>query len=287
MGLFTVGTILAGSAPVFSFLLLGRMIQATGAAIVSPLLMNVMLVSFSVEKRGTAMGVMGMVMMGAPAIGPLLSGFILHYFDWRLLFNIIAPIALMILLAAAFIIKDKKEKVNIQLDVFSVLFSSIGFGGVLYGFSSAGDAGWNHPIVYGPISVGIIALVIFTLRQLKQEKPMLNFKIFQFPMYSLSIVISMIVSMMLFSSMILVPIYFITLRGIPPMEAGLMMLPGALILSIMSPIVGRLFDKYGGRVLALTGLFIITITSYFFSQLTFETTYFHLIMFVRLAYQWL
>ncbi|WP_369384564.1 DHA2 family efflux MFS transporter permease subunit [Halalkalibacter hemicellulosilyticus] len=212
-----------------------------------------------------------------PALGPLLSGFILQYFEWRVLFYIVAPIACLTMVIASFVIRDKKEQTNIKLDITSVIFSSLGFGGILYGFSTAGDDGWNHSEVYITILVGLIALIIFIMRQTKQENPMLNFNVFKFPMYSLSIIISMIISMTLFSSMILIPIYFITLRGISTMDAGLMMLPGVLILSIMSPIVGKLFDKMGARILAVTGLFIITVTSYYFSQLTLETTYFQLI----------
>lgn len=278
IGLFITGTLVAGTSQLFSVLLVGRMIQASGAAVMSPLLTNVMLVSFPIEKRGTAMGVTGFVMMGAPAIGPLLSGWMVQYFDWRMLFLMIAPVAILILLAGFFIIKDKKEKKDTRLDVLSLIFSSIGFGGILYGFSSAGNSGWSHPTVYGMILVGALSLTLFILRQQKQKTPMLNFTIFKYPMYSLSITISMIVAMTLFSSMIMIPIYFIDLRGIPSLDAGLMMIPGAIILAVSSPIVGRLFDKFGGRILALIGLSIITITSYYFSQLTFETTYSHLIL---------
>lgn len=277
MGLFTAGTILSGVAPVFSILLVGRMTQASGSAIMMPLLMNVMLVSFPVAKRGTAMGFFGLIMMGAPAIGPTLSGFIVQTYSWRMLFHFLSPIAFAVLLIGFFLLKDKKEKVNIRLDIVSLIFSSIGFGGILYGFSSAGNKGWDSPLVYGTILVGAVSLTIFILRQMKQEKPMLNFAIFKYPMYSLSITISMVVSMAMFSGMILMPIYVQTLRGISPMDAGLLMLPGALIMAFMSPVTGRLFDKFGGRVLAIIGLTLITITNYLFSQLTLETAYMNIL----------
>jgi EmrB/QacA subfamily drug resistance transporter len=278
MGLFAIGTILAGMAHVFPLLLAGRMTQAAGSAIMMPLLMNVMLVSFPIEKRGAAMGVFGLIMMGAPAIGPTLSGWIIEHYDWRMLFHFVTPIAIVVVLLGFFLLKDKKEKVDIRLDVFSLVLSSIGFGGLLYGFSSAGKEGWDSPIVYGTIIIGGISLLTFILRQLKQERPMLNFMIFKYPMYALSITISMVLMMAMFSGMILTPIYVQTLRGISPMDAGLMMLPGAIIMALMSPITGKLFDKYGGRVLAIIGLTITTVTSYYFSQLTFETTYTQLII---------
>ncbi|MDQ0247725.1 EmrB/QacA subfamily drug resistance transporter [Bacillus fengqiuensis] len=278
MGLFTLGTILAGIAHVFPILLAGRMIQASGSAIMMPLLMNVMLVSFPVEKRGAAMGVFGLIMMGAPAIGPTLSGWLIEHYDWRMLFHFVTPIAVLVLLLGVFLLKDKKDKVDIDLDLFSVLLSSVGFGGLLYGFSSAGSKGWDSPQVYVTIIVGAISLVWFILRQVKQDKPMLNFKIFKYPMYALSATISMVVTMAMFSGMLLTPIYVQTIRGISPLDAGLMMLPGAIVMALMSPITGKLFDKFGGRALAIIGLTLTTVTSYYFSKLTMDTTYTHLIL---------
>ncbi|UHA58516.1 DHA2 family efflux MFS transporter permease subunit [Metabacillus litoralis] len=278
LGLFLTGTILAGVAHEFSILLIGRMTQASGSAILMPLLMNVMLVSFPVEKRGAAMGVFGLILMGAPAIGPTLSGWLVEHYNWRMLFHFVTPIAVIVFLLGIFLIKDKKQTVNITLDYFSVVLSSVGFGGLLYGFSSAGNKGWDSPYVYGTIAAGVIGLAWFILRQIRQEKPMLNFKIFKYPMYALSVSISMVVTMAMFSGMLLLPIYTQNLRGITPFDAGLMLLPGAIMMAVMSPINGRLFDKYGGRVLAIIGLTITVITSYFFSQLTLETTYTNLVI---------
>ncbi len=278
MILFALGTICAGFAPIFSVLLIGRMLQAAGSAILMPLLMNVMLVSFPVEKRGAAMGVFGLILMFAPAIGPTLSGWIVEHYNWRMLFHFITPIAVIVVLIGFFLLKDKKEKVDIRLDFFSLLLSSIGFGGLLYGFSSAGDRGWDSPYVYGPIIIGVISLVWFVLSQTKKAEPFLNFKVYQYPMFTLSSVISMIVNMSLFAGMILLPIYIQTLRGISPMDAGLLMMPGALLMAFMSPLTGKFFDKFGGRVLAIIGLTIMAVTTYDFSRLTLDTTYTHLLI---------
>lgn len=278
MVLFTIGTVTAGFAHVFPLLLAGRMLQASGSAILMPLLMNVMLVSFPVEKRGAAMGVFGLILMFAPAIGPTLSGWIVEHYDWRMLFHFITPIAIIVLLIGLFLLKDKKEKVNIRLDFLSVILSSVGFGGILYGFSSAGSKGWDSPLVYGTIIIGAISLITFILRQLMQDSPLLNFKVYGYPMFALSSVISMVVNMALFSGMILLPIYTQNLRGISPMDAGLLLMPGAILMAFMSPITGKLFDKIGGRILAVIGLAIIVVTTYEFSTLTLHTTYKHLIL---------
>lgn len=278
MILFSVGTFISGIAHIFPVLLTGRMLQASGSAIMMPLLMNVMLVSFPVHKRGAAMGVFGLILMAAPAIGPTLSGWIIEHYDWRMLFHFISPIALAILFIGFFLLKDKKEKVNIRLDFISLILSSLGFGGLLYGFSSAGDKGWDSPFVYGTIAIGVVSLLWFILRQSKLESPMLNFDVFKFPMFALSSSITMVVNMAMFSGMLLLPIYVQNLRGISPMDAGILMLPGALVMAFMSPITGKLFDKFGGRILAIIGLAVTVVTTYYFSKLTLETTYTHLII---------
>ena len=273
ISLFTLGTILAVVSWNFPVLLSARVIQASGSAIMMPLLMNVLLTGFPIEKRGAAMGVFGLVMIFAPAIGPTLSGFLIEHYSWKMLFYVTLPVAVVILLTAVFLLHDKKEPIAIKLDGLSVILSSIGFGGLLYGFGSAGDKGWGTPEVYLTLIAGGIALVVFILRQLKLEVPMLEFRIYRYPMFALSSMISVTLMMAMFGAMLLLPMYVQTIRGISPLDSGLLMLPGALLMGIMSPITGKLFDKYGARLLAITGLSITILTSFMFSRLTMETTY--------------
>ncbi len=274
MSLFALGTLLAAVAPIFSILLMGRMVQASGAALMMPLLMNVMLAAFPVEKRGSAMGIFGLVMVVAPAIGPTLSGFIVEHYSWRVLFWIVLPIALIPLLLGIFKLKNLTfQDRNISLDKISLVLSSLGFGGVLYGFSSAGTLGWNSATVMVTITVGVVSLIIFGLRQLKLDEPLLEIRIYKYPMFALSSAISIALSMSMFSAMILMPIYVQTIKGISPVDSGLLMLPGALIMGFMSPVTGRLFDRFGAKVLAIPGLTIVVITTYMFSQLSLDTSY--------------
>ena len=252
MGIFVIGTLIAGSAHIFPFLLAGRMTQAVGAAIMMPLLMNVLLITFPVERRGTAMGVFGLILMFAPAIGPTLSGWIVEHYNWRMLFHLIAPIAIAVFLLGFFLLKDQKEKSDAKIDKLSLVLSSIGFGSLLYGFSSAGNYGWGSVHVYLPIPIGILVLTWFIFRQLRHSRPMLNFRVFQYPMFSLASAITMMVNMAMFSGFLLLPIYMQQILGISPMNAGLVLLPGALLNAAMSPLTGKLFDKYGGRMLAIT-----------------------------------
>ncbi|MGE7696279.1 DHA2 family efflux MFS transporter permease subunit [Lysinibacillus sp. NPDC094177] len=277
MSVFTIGTIMAGFAPNFGMLLAGRMVQAAGASTMSPLLMNVMLTSFPREKRGAAMGIFGLVMIMAPAIGPTLSGYIVEHHDWRMLFQMIIPFAVISLLFAVWKLENVMETREVHLDFPSVLLSTIAFGGILYGFSAAGDKGWSSPWVYGTISVGFIALMIFILKQLRMDQPLLELRIYKYPMFALGSAISVIVSMAMFSGMILTPAYVQSIRGIDPFKAGLMMLPGALLMGIMSPITGKLFDKFGPRVLAMIGLSITTLATFGLAELEIDSSYTYIV----------
>lgn len=276
MGLFTLGTALAIVAPTFLTLVIARMLQAAGSALMMPLLMNIMLVSFPIEKRGTAMGFFGLVMIVAPAIGPTLSGWVLEHYTWRALFVIVLPFTLAIFILAFFKLKNVMPTRDMVLDKLSITLSTIGFGGILYGFSAAGDQGWDHPSVYLTIIVGTIALIWFITKQLRMKDPMLDFRIYRYPMFALASVISIILSISLFSAMILTPLYVQTVRGIGPLDAGLLMLPGAIIMGLMSPITGRLFDKYGPRALAVTGLTITVVMTYLLSRLGVNDGYYYI-----------
>ncbi|WP_342525647.1 DHA2 family efflux MFS transporter permease subunit [Chryseomicrobium sp. FSL W7-1435] len=273
MSLFTLGTLLAFVAPGFWTLVAGRMIQASGSAIMMPLLMNVMLIAFPIERRGTAMGLFGLVMIMAPAIGPTLSGFIVENYSWRVLFAMILPFALLPLLLAIFKLKNITPQREVTLDKFSLVLSSFGFGGLLYGFSVAGDEGWTSWIVLLTLGVGTIGLLWFVLRQLKLDQPLLEFRIYKYPMFALASAISIVLSAAMFSGMILTPLYVQTIRGFSPLDSGLLMLPGALVMAVMSPITGRLFDSFGAKWLAIIGLSISAATTFALSGLTMETSY--------------
>src|SRR5690625_152472 len=274
--LFTIVTFVAIVSPTFLLLVLGRMLQAAGSGMMMPLLMNVILIAFPIEKRGTAMGFFGLVMFVAPAIGPTLSGWVIQHYSWRVLFSIILPFGVIALLYAIVKLKNITPNSKIKLDVFSIILSSIGFGGLLFGFSSVADYGWSSIYVYGTLIIGVCALVIFILRQMQMEEPMLDFTIYKYPMFALSSVISVTISASMFSGMILTPLYVQTVREISPFYSGILMLPGAIVMGIMSPITGRLFDKYGAKILSMIGLSILIASTFQLSHLTMENSYFYL-----------
>jgi EmrB/QacA subfamily drug resistance transporter len=274
--LFTLGSLVCSFSANFSMLMVGRVIQACGAGIIMPLLMTVFFAIFPPEKRGKAMGIMGIVMIFAPAVGPTLSGWLIGHYSWRLLFDIVIPIGILDLILSFLWMKDVTKITNPKFDFPGFLFSTIGFGFLLYGFSEAGNNGWGSTIVLTSIIIGIISLVAFVWRELTTEKPMLDLRVFKYDIFSLTTIISMIVNMAMFGAMILLPIYLQNIRGYTALDSGLLLLPGAIVMGIMSPIAGALFDKIGARPLAVIGLAITVITSWGFTNLSMTTSYGHI-----------
>ncbi|OIK09416.1 MFS transporter [Bacillus sp. MUM 116] len=276
--LFTIGSFICSFSTNFSFLMVGRIVQATGAGVIMPLLMTVFFTIFPPEKRGMAMGMMGIVMLFAPAIGPTLSGWLIAHFSWRLLFDIVIPIGLLDLILSFLWMRDVTKITNPKFDFPGLLFSTLGFGFLLYGFSEAGSKGWSSTTVVISLIIGIVALIAFVIRELSTENPMLELRVFKYDIFALTTIISMIINMAMFGAMILLPIYLQNIRGFSALESGLLLLPGAIVMGIMSPISGALFDKIGARWLAVVGLTITVITSWQFTTLSMTTSYSHILL---------
>ncbi|MGN4425460.1 DHA2 family efflux MFS transporter permease subunit [Bacillus cereus group sp. MYBK30-1] len=271
MSLFTIGTIIGGFAPSFGFLIAARIIQAMGGALLSPLLMNLLYTSFPPEKRGKSMGFVGLILVFAPAIGPTISGLVLKVTTWEWLFHMIWPITLIITLISFKIMKKDKETQPGSLDVLSVILSAIGFGGIIYGFSSASKEGWDSAIVIICLIAGVLGVAAFVIRQNFLEKPMLNFKIFLNPKYTLSVIVLITTIFGMYSVMIPVPLFMQNIQGMTALKSGLIMLPGALIMGILSPINGKLFDRFGMRPMVLIGFPLMIIASVILGNLTLGT----------------
>ena len=264
MVIFTAGSALAGWGPNFAVLLLGRLVQAAGAGILMPLVMTVLMWTFPVDKRGTAMGLFGIVIAFGPAIGPTAAGIIIDRATWHDMFYIITALSAAVVVIGAFVLqKGGDTNKDVTLDVPSVVLSSLGFGGLLYGLSTIGSYGLRVDAIAGML-VGVVALVFFFRRQLKMEKPMLQVRVLQNRKFLVATVIGMLVQGALLAAGILVPIYLQSLMGYSATVSGLVLLPGAIIMGAMGPIAGRLFDKHGPRVLALVGMGVLTLTTFCF-----------------------
>ncbi|UOE74895.1 DHA2 family efflux MFS transporter permease subunit [Parageobacillus thermoglucosidasius] len=278
MAFFAIGAFICSAAPSFAIMLTGRLIQAIGAGIIMQLMMVIMLNIFPPEKRGVAMGTVGIAMMFAPAVGPTLSGWIVEHYSWRLLFYVVLPIAIIDIVLAFLWLKDTSRTDAPTLDLRGAIYSTIGFGGVLYGFSEAGSNGWGQTNVVVSIIIGAVFLILFTWRSLTVENPILNFRVFKYNVFTLSTIIGCVINMALFAAMVLLPVYLQNLRGFTPLDAGLLLLPGAIVMAIMSPIAGWIFDRIGARMLAIVGLVITVVTTWEFSKLTMDTPYSHILM---------
>lgn len=274
MSVFAIGTAFSAIAPNFGTLLLGRIIQSTGAGVIMPLMQTVFLLIFPVKSRGVAMGLVGLVISFAPAIGPALSGWIITNISWRAIFLIILPIAIIEILVATKVMKNVTELTYPKLDMLSIILSSFGFGGFLYGFTSAGNNGWGSIITITTLVVGAAALVLFIIRQLHMKVPMLEFRVFKNFIFTLSVILPMIAFMGLIGAETLIPLYMQNMRDFTAMEAGIAILPGALVNGMMSPITGLIFDRFGARWLSVIGFTIITVTTFAFSNLSVETSMF-------------
>ncbi|WP_138415997.1 DHA2 family efflux MFS transporter permease subunit [Aquibacillus sediminis] len=272
MSVFAIGTLIAAISPNFSVLLVGRVIQSAGAGVMLPLMQTVFLMIFPINKRGAAMGLIGLVISFAPAIGPALSGWVTEHYSWRVLFYIIFPIAIIDIVVAYFALKNVTELSKPKLDVLSIILSSFGFGGLLYGFTSAGNNGWFAMITLLSLAVGVVALLLFIFRQLKLKHPMLEFRVFTYSIFPLAVIVGMIAFMGLIGVETLIPLYMQNMRDFTAFESGIALLPGALITGLMSPITGRIFDKFGARKLVMIGLTIITVSSFAFIRLDTTTS---------------
>ncbi|WP_090633176.1 DHA2 family efflux MFS transporter permease subunit [Neobacillus massiliamazoniensis] len=278
MFLLLVGTFINAIAPSFALLLTGRLIQAAGAGIIMPLLMMVVLVVFPEENRGTAMGMIGLAMIFAPAIGPTLAGFVIEYFSWRWLFIGMFPLVVIVIALAFKYLVNVSDTSKPKLDMIGIILSTVGFGGLLYGFSTAGDKGWGSAEVLTFLVGGVIFLILFIWRQLASNDPLLNLRVFMNKMFTMATLINSLVTMVMYADMILLPIYLQSSRGYTVLETGLLLLPGALLNAVMSPISGRLFDKFGAKPLALVGLIFNIAAIWGVTHLSETTSYSYLMI---------
>ena len=272
LSIFTAGTILASFATNFPVLLAARIVQAAGAGILMPLMQTIFLTIFPKEKRGQAMGMVGLVISFAPALGPTLGGWIVDSFSWKFLFYIVLPIGIIDLILAFFLMKNVTQQRDTRIDVLSVILSSFGFGGLLYGFSSVGTYGWTSATVLISLIVGAVSLFFFILRQSNLKRPMLEFGVFKFAIFSLTTFLGMLVFALLIGTETILPLYTQNVRGLSALDTGLILLPGALFMGFLSPFIGRIFDKVGGKGLALGGFTILAVTSLPFMMLNLDSS---------------
>lgn len=286
MGLFTTGTLIAFLAPGFEVLLVARVVQASGTAIMMPLLMTTLMTVVPPHARGRMMGRVSIVMALAPAIGPTLSGFILGSFSWHWIFGVVLPFAVIALVVGARWIHNVGEQSHARVDVLSVVLSAFGFGGIVFGLSNIGGGGHGT----GPdaaaaasastltlvisLTIGVLALALFVWRQLllqRRDEALLDLRVFRSANFSISVAHFAVLSLAFFGAITVLPLYLQRSVGITPLEAGLVVLPGALAMGLAGPVIGRIYDRWGPRVTLIPGSILTLALLWAFTGLTEST----------------
>lgn len=288
--LFSItGTFIAAVSPTFIILLIGRIVQAAGTAIILPLMTQVILLVYPIHKRGAAMGKIGLVIVFAPAIGPTVAGLVMDQFSWHFIFWLSLPFLVLAFFIGLKFVRNVSEVQEVKFDALSIALSTIGFGGIVYGFSVSGKLGtFMATEVLVTAGIGLLALIIFGFRQTKMEQPMLNLRVFTFRMYSLGVSLIMICMMMILSTMILLPIYLQNILLLTPVIAGLVLLPGGVINAFMSVVAGNMFDRFGPRAMIPGGLFLCIVSLFALRTIDGMTSIyfiavFHIIMFIGIS----
>lgn len=264
MSIFSVGTAICAMSPGLELLVFGRVIQATGTAIMMPLLMTTVMQLVPPEGRGKTMGNISIVMSVAPAIGPTIAGLILSSLDWRWMFILVLPIAIGALALGAKLLQNVSTPRYAPLDVISVILSALAFGGIVYGLSALGEGATHEQAIpsWLPLAIGLVSMAIFVWRQLtlqKHDRALLDLRTFGYANYTFSVVTMAMAMMALFGMIILLPIYLQSVLGIDTLQTGLLLLPGSLMMGLLGPIIGRLYDKVGTRPLLVPGTVLVSI----------------------------
>lgn len=273
MTLFTAGTLICAVAPGFVVLLGGRIVQASGTAVMVPLVMTTVMRLVPEHRRGAMMGNITLVIAVAPAIGPMIGGFILAWLDWPWMFLCVLPLAVTTLAVGFALMRLSSDTRPAPLDVTSVLISAVAFSGIVYGFSTIGAAaqGGGGLPPWIPILVGAAALVGFVARQLRlqrTERALLDLRPFTQRPFTVAVILSGLVFMCLLgAAAIMLPLYLQGVLGVSPRDTGLAVLPGGLVLGFLGRPVGRLFDRFGARPLVIPGSIAMAISLWLFAAL--------------------
>ncbi|TGD20072.1 DHA2 family efflux MFS transporter permease subunit [Levilactobacillus suantsaiihabitans] len=253
---FAVGAIISASAPGFGVLLFGRMIQGIATGLILPLMFTVAMQIFPPYKLGAAMGMVGLVIMFAPAVGPTLAGIVLGVASWRWIFWLFVPFLVIAFLFAITSLKNIAEVSRPKVDFLSIILSTLGFGSLVLGVSLASDQGWGSATVIGALIVGILILAWYTHRQLTVDKPILNLRAFAIPGFRIGAILVMINFGIILSAMYLLPMYIQKGLLVPVALTGIIMFPGGVMNAIVSAVSGRLYDHVGAQMPARLGFII-------------------------------
>lgn len=273
LSVFTVGSALCGLASSTETMIAARVVQAIGGGMIMPVGMAMIFQIVPLEKRGLALGVWGIAAMAAPAIGPTLSGYIVQYMDWRLIFTINIPVGIIGVTLAFIILRETEVKTDKKFDYLGASTSAIGLFTLLLGLSQGNSKGWTSGYILVLFVIAAISLSAFIFIELNVDNPLLELRILKIFPFSLSLLISCITTIGMYGALFLLPIYIQNIRGYTPMQSGMISLPSAIVTGIMMPISGRIFDKFGAKWITVIGTIVLASASFALSKLSLDTGY--------------
>lgn len=248
LGFFLAGGIVDVFAPNFGVLIAGRVLQAVAAGITVPLLQSIAMTRFPPGQNATAMGIAGIAMGFAPNIGPLIGGALVDSFGWRSFFVILVAFVVVLALACALLIERGVAPArDASLDMASFVLSTLGFGGLLLGFSNASSVGAASLATWVPVALGAVCLVLFVRRQRRIERPLISMRIFGFSTFRVSFVLQNCLFASYMGIILVIPLYLQGLCGASALEAGIVFVPSTILAVFVNPLAGILSDKLGAR----------------------------------------
>lgn len=291
MATFMTGTLISALAPVFWLLVSGRVVQAAGTAVMVPLLMTTLMTVVPEHDRGRVMGNVTLAISVAPALGPTISGIVLQWTSWRWLFGLVLPVAAVITVLALRRLKNVGETRPGAIDWLSVVLAGLGFGGLVYGLSGLGEGAASAVPPLALVAAGLLLIGLFALRQRslqKRDVPLLDLRTLGHRTFTLSLSLQAVSFLAMLGAMILLPLYLQDVRGLSPLQTGLMVAPGGIAMGLLGPSVGRAFDRFGGRPLVVPGSVGIVAALLVMSRVGETTPYAvvvgaHLLLMVSLA----
>ncbi len=271
MGVFVVGSLLCGVAWDLNSLIFARVIQAVGGGMIMPTTMAMIFRMVPKDKFGSGMGIFGIALLMAPAIGPTLGGYLVEYVNWRWIFTINLPIGVIGILLSIFVLPEFQSAHPGRLDIWGGLTSAGGLFCLLLALTKGADWGWGSEATVLLFVVSFFLLLLFIILELTAENPLLDLRVFTYRSFTMANLMVVVTTIVMFSGLFFLPLFLQSFRGLGAMETGILMLPGALVSGLMMPVVGKLFDKIGPRPLALTGIVLLTATTLIFHNLNLAT----------------
>ncbi|NUU62243.1 MDR family MFS transporter [Paenibacillus agri] len=269
--MFVLGSVLCSIAQTSGQLVLFRVIQGLGGGMVAPIGMAMVFKLAPPERRGSIMGMLGIPMLLAPALGPILSGWLVEYVSWHWIFLINLPIGIVAVILGIKYLPTSEKKGRTHLDLLGMILAPIAFSMLAYGVNEGGGGSWSSTSTIVGLSVGGVALILFIIVELLHKHPLLELRVFRSSDFTRGIILTWVTQAALFGTMLFVPLYLQQIRNFSPLETGLILLPQALAAGFGMPIGGRLFDKIGARPLAFVGLTIISVALFMLSGITMDT----------------